>query len=90
VNFNVEPWIAKHWNVPVGVWVGAVTCIISLAAGIVLWFLDRRGEELAEKPSDVKVSEVLFFHCLLFFSIRLSVFVGERAHVTLGCAWLPW
>lgn len=57
VNFNVEPSIAREFDVPTALWLGADACIVSLFAAYILMVMDRRGELKQKKKVDVRASD---------------------------------
>ena len=61
VNFNLEPTVARHYDVPTALWLGADSCIISLLAAYILMIMDRRGEMKQKKKVDVRASDPVRF-----------------------------
>jgi len=45
VNFNVTPWLTKHWGLDIAIWIGMGACMISVVFALYLALLDYKGTQ---------------------------------------------
>ena len=92
-NFIIERPIVSQWGFPVALWTSAVFCAVSALAGVLLWFLDRRGERVrAVEKADLsgddvalgKVTEVLQIDHILLYLICVAFYVAVFVFVQVA------
>ncbi len=77
-SFNTEELINSRWGWHAGLWAAAGLCVFSLAANLVYWLMDRRGEKalgLQEAGAGDKIvlADVKKFDARYWYAVMLCV-----------------